>query len=263
MPSSTHKSFPHLPDTGELARRAFELNLDYSFEVMAEVDSTQRYLLARNASQVPTGTVLVAHHQTAGQGRLTRTWQTRPGEGLMFSVALRPPHLASMPLVAGVAAATALRQWCGEVALKWPNDLVVETPDGLRKLGGIVASVHPEDPSLVILGIGINFVFDGEAPTDFAAALCEFVDELPTREVLLIAVLDQLKLLQLTDVTTVEDVYRGLCLTVGQRVRVHTLDGSLIEGEVADVSVAGVHVLDDTGVPRIFGSADVEHLRTS
>ena len=67
MPASTHKSFEQLPDTGELARRAFELNLEYSSEAVAEVDSTQRYLLAQPASQMPTGTVFVTHHQTAGQ----------------------------------------------------------------------------------------------------------------------------------------------------------------------------------------------------
>ena len=263
MPASTHKSFEQLPDTGELARHAFELNIEYSFEAVAEVDSTQRYLLARTASQMPTGTVAIAHHQTAGQGRLSRTWQTRPGEGLMFSVALRPPHLLSVPLLAGAATATALRQWCSVTALKWPNDLVVETPEGLRKLGGIVASVHPEDSTLVIVGIGINFVFNGVAPTDVAIALSDLVEELPSREAVLIEVLDQVSRLQRTDITNLEDTYRALSVTVGERVRVHMVDGQIVEGNAVGVSSAGIHVVDDTGVQRIFSSADVEHLRTS
>ena len=79
----------------------------------------------------------------------------------------------------------------------------------------------------------------------------------------MIELLDHIDRLQRTDVTNLEGLYRALSLTVGRRVRVHTVDGQIVEGNADDVSSAGVHVVDDMGLLRIFSSADVEHLRTS
>src|SRR5579871_523576 len=106
---------------------------------LAVTPSTQ--LVAR---AMPVGTVVVADHQTAGRGRLDRSWEAPPSTALLASFVVRFHPLAS--LAAGVAAAEA----CGpEVRLKWPNDLLVQG----RKLGGVLAEAHD---GKAILGVGIN-----------------------------------------------------------------------------------------------------------
>jgi len=106
--------------------------------------------------------LLAAEEQTAGRGRRGRRWHSAPGAGLTFSLGrrIRRParELAALSLVAGVAAARALRVLgVREAALKWPNDLVV----GGAKLGGILVEARPpgnsrSQGSYAVIGLGIN-----------------------------------------------------------------------------------------------------------
>src|SRR5687767_15853605 len=89
--------------------------------------------------------LLAAEEQTAGRGRRGRRWHSAPGAGLTFSLGrrIRRParELAALSLVAGVAAARALRALgVRQAALKWPNDLLV---DG-AKLGGILVETRSQ-----------------------------------------------------------------------------------------------------------------------
>lgn len=129
------------------------------------------------ADGAPHGTVVFAGAQESGRGRLGRTWFSPPGAGLYVSVVLRPEELwpgsslaalrrppsrdegvsfaSAVSLTAGVALAEGIRAACGlEVAIKWPNDLVVDR----RKLCGILAEASSRSGELqhVILGYGIN-----------------------------------------------------------------------------------------------------------
>jgi BirA family transcriptional regulator, biotin operon repressor / biotin---[acetyl-CoA-carboxylase] ligase len=114
-----------------------------------ECGSTQELL----GDTLPEGAVAVCDHQTAGRGRLGRTWEAPPGTALLCSVFLRPPQgrrAAELSLVGGMAAADAV-----EVALtlsaqiKWPNDVMVNR----RKVAGVLAEARGD---AVVLGIGIN-----------------------------------------------------------------------------------------------------------
>jgi BirA family biotin operon repressor/biotin-[acetyl-CoA-carboxylase] ligase len=106
------------------------------------------------------GTVVIAELQTAGRGRMGRTWHSPSGVNLYATIILRPTislaEVAKLSLVAGVAAAEALeRDTPGIVALKWPNDVWLR---GL-KTGGIIAeavSDSHQQLASVLLGIGIN-----------------------------------------------------------------------------------------------------------
>ena len=107
---------------------------------LAEIDSTNRYLLDEARAGAAAGLVVVADHQTAGRGRLGRTWVAPPGASLLMSLLLRPTvpvdrrHVLVM--AAGLAMAEAVETETGVIAgLKWPNDLLV----GERKLAGILA----------------------------------------------------------------------------------------------------------------------------
>ena len=101
------------------------------------------------------GDVFTADEQTAGRGRLDHAWLSPPGENLMLSVVLdardvAPAEVATLPLVVGLAAATATRLLLlRQTWIKWPNDVLVDN----RKLAGILCERHGDN---VIAGVGIN-----------------------------------------------------------------------------------------------------------
>jgi BirA family biotin operon repressor/biotin-[acetyl-CoA-carboxylase] ligase len=110
----------------------------------------------------PGGTVVTAAAQTAGRGRAGRTWESPPGAGLYFSCVLRLPlatrDVPALTLAVGVAACDAARAFGAPCTLKWPNDLIVRSDDGVRKLGGILTETTSAGGRVdaVIVGIGIN-----------------------------------------------------------------------------------------------------------
>ncbi len=120
----------------------------YTF--LERCESTQREL----PPDAPEGAVVAADEQTAGRGRLGRSWLAAPGTSLLFSINLEPTvpthRLPELSVVAGLACAEAIREVTGLMPeIKLPNDLLV---DG-RKLAGILAEARDER---VVLGIGIN-----------------------------------------------------------------------------------------------------------
>src|SRR4051812_16300557 len=132
---------------------------------LSEIDSTNRYVLDEARGGAPAGLVVVADHQTAGRGRLGRTWGAPPRASLLMSVLLRPAipverrHVLVM--TAGLAMAEALEAETGVAAgLKWPNDLLV----GGRKLAGILAEASGD---ALVIGIGVNLEWT-DVPPDLA-----------------------------------------------------------------------------------------------
>lgn len=133
-------------------------------EVVPSTGSTNADLRQRLGQPVPPGAplLLAAEAQTAGRGRAGRSWLAAPGDSLCFSLAwpLRGPvaRLAGLPLAVGVAIAATLRAAGHPVALKWPNDLLL---DG-DKLGGILVETVPQRADSpagalwVVAGIGLN-----------------------------------------------------------------------------------------------------------
>ena len=113
---------------------------------------------ARQETAEP-GTVLVADYQSAGRGRLGRTWTAPPGTSIAMSVLVRPDGVDParwtwLPLLTGLAVADGLSGAAGlEARLKWPNDVLV----GDRKVCGILAErvETPVGPACVV-GMGIN-----------------------------------------------------------------------------------------------------------
>ncbi|RYY57118.1 MAG: biotin--[acetyl-CoA-carboxylase] ligase [Comamonadaceae bacterium] len=128
----------------------------FSVEVVTELDSTNSELMRRARDGRAEPTLLVAERQTAGRGRLGRDWQSGAGESLTFSLGLplSPPEWSGLSLAVGVCVAECLHP---DVRLKWPNDLWLCTPDGDRKLGGIlVETAGARDGRYAVIGVGIN-----------------------------------------------------------------------------------------------------------
>ena len=104
---------------------------------------------------------MLAEHQTAGRGRLDRSWVTPPRSALTFSVLLRPTVPAAawpwLPLLTGHAVSTALRTAGFDASVKWPNDVLLPVDGEDRKVAGILVErvETPTGPAAVV-GIGIN-----------------------------------------------------------------------------------------------------------
>jgi BirA family biotin operon repressor/biotin-[acetyl-CoA-carboxylase] ligase len=115
----------------------------------AECESTQALL----GPDDPEGAIATTDHQTAGRGRLGRTWVEAPGTSVIVSVLLRPPperRASQISLVAAVGVAHAVEDATGLSAqIKWPNDVLLAR----RKVAGVLAEMKD---AVVILGIGLN-----------------------------------------------------------------------------------------------------------
>jgi BirA family biotin operon repressor/biotin-[acetyl-CoA-carboxylase] ligase len=226
-------------------------------EVVPEVDSTNRVLLERAREGAAHGLVLVADHQTAGRGRLGRTWEAPPGSALLVSVLLRP-HLAPTELfhltwAAGLAAVDAVATFGVEARLKWPNDVLVED----RKLAGILAesTVTGSEIGAVVVGMGLNLRSIGIPPT--GVALDEVGRAGVARDELLSGWLTALEGWLDADRSALVESYNQRCATLGRPVRVERSEDQ-IEGVAVAVDEQGGLVLEDG---RSFHAGDVVHLR--
>ncbi len=134
--------------------------------VFDQLSSTNDYLKQLAESGAPEGTVVIAREQTAGRGRLGRSWLSPKG-GAWFSLLLRPPipveQAGCISVLIAVSLAHALREgWGVPVGVKWPNDLYVQG----RKLGGILIELSSRLDKIewLVAGIGINV--NNELPTE-------------------------------------------------------------------------------------------------
>jgi BirA family transcriptional regulator, biotin operon repressor / biotin---[acetyl-CoA-carboxylase] ligase len=163
------------------------------FESLPSTNNEVARLAAQGAEE---GLAVVAEEQTAGRGRLHRTWVSPRGAGLYFSILLRPKiALEGWPLVtfaAALAVADALQESCGLVTdIKWPNDLLA----GDRKICGILAEVIETDSGKgIVLGIGINLTNEAfpEELTGRAISVAGATGRRPEREAILAALLQGL-----------------------------------------------------------------------
>ncbi|HEX6881911.1 MAG TPA: biotin--[acetyl-CoA-carboxylase] ligase [Planctomycetota bacterium] len=131
----------------------------------AQVDSTNERALAAIADGTARhGDVHLAEAQTAGRGRLGRSWASAPGEGLYLSVVLLPavrPHPAALTMAAGLAVLEAAQALGARAArLKWPNDVLA----GGAKLAGILVEARGVEPPHAVVGVGLNVLQRAFAP---------------------------------------------------------------------------------------------------
>jgi BirA family transcriptional regulator, biotin operon repressor / biotin---[acetyl-CoA-carboxylase] ligase len=140
--------------TDELARR---LGLP-SVVVYDEISSTLDAAHALASAGAAAGTLVLADAQTAGRGRLGRSWTSNRGAGVWLTLIERPRDVAAVGVLSlrvGVALGAALEPLADEaIALKWPNDVYV----GTGKLAGILVEARWRDalPEWVAIGVGIN-----------------------------------------------------------------------------------------------------------
>ena len=233
------------------------------------VDSTNVRLRQLALSGAPHGTVCLCECQTAGRGRLGRSWHSPEGCGLWVSVLLRPSLRTEQAPVVTLLTAMAMQRAVNalmsvDCRIKWPNDLVL----GGKKLCGVLLEVSADQNGLhhIVTGTGLN-VHAGAYPPELAhqaTALCEHGTPPERGAVLARYLLEMERLLTRLETEGFDGIaaeYASASCTLGQRVRVTggmeltgtakaidndgallvcTDDGALTRVLAGDVSVRGV-----------------------
>jgi BirA family biotin operon repressor/biotin-[acetyl-CoA-carboxylase] ligase len=146
--------------------------------VWSRAASTNDLAAQAAGSESNDGLVVLAEEQTAGRGRLGRSWTAPPRSSILMSVLIFPPRPLDpagpgagpswLTALGAVAAADAVSAWIGrDAAIKWPNDVRV---DG-RKIAGILVERPSTDAGAAVIGIGLNVNIDREDfPPELRAA---------------------------------------------------------------------------------------------
>ncbi|MFD7560057.1 MULTISPECIES: biotin--[acetyl-CoA-carboxylase] ligase [unclassified Streptomyces] len=276
-PGGRWSSLDRPPLNASALRRALvtEGGLWTSLEVVPATGSTNSDLAAR-AADLPEGAVLVAEEQTAGRGRLDRSWVAPARSGLFFSVTLRPGDAVPqerwgwLTLLAGVATATGLARAAGvDTALKWPNDLLVTVDGEERKTAGILAERVGDT---VVVGIGLNVTLtDDELPVPEAGSLALAKATVTDRDPLLRAVLRSLEQWYGDwraaggdpAASGLQETYAAGCATLGRHVRADLPGGRTLTGTAEAVDAEGrlvIRTAEDRHEAVTAG--DVVHLRS-
>ncbi|MDE0179215.1 MAG: biotin--[acetyl-CoA-carboxylase] ligase [Gammaproteobacteria bacterium] len=163
-------------------------------EVRAHIDSTNTSLLAQAAHGGIAGRVLAAEVQTAGRGRRGRNWLSPFGRNLAVSVGIAVARsvaeIGALSLVVGVAVRRALvEHGLSGVALKWPNDVLL---DGRKLAGILIELVRSVAPVEVVIGIGVNVGCAGRVAERIDQSIADVAEQIdgPTRNALLARILD-------------------------------------------------------------------------
>ncbi|WP_130176003.1 biotin--[acetyl-CoA-carboxylase] ligase [Cryobacterium sp. SO1] len=262
------------------------------FEYLAEAGSTNDVLVTAasgpDAAAWPDLSVIVTDTQTSGRGRLGRTWLAPSGKSLAVSVLLRPRPATGplppnrfgwFPLLAGAAMTLAVRSVVQaaapgdddeprhEVALKWPNDVLI---DGY-KVSGILSELLP-DASGLCIGAGLNLALDEhDLPTLTSTSLMLVTGAVPNPDAVLAAYLTELRTLTASFLAADADpVASGLhaevtalCGTLGTAVRVELPGGHDLVGTAVGLDPDGRLIVEDqtNGELQAVAAGDVTHLR--
>ncbi|MGA0877997.1 MAG: biotin--[acetyl-CoA-carboxylase] ligase [Ilumatobacteraceae bacterium] len=242
--------------------------------------STNADLMEAALRQGPHGLVLVADHQTAGRGRLDRTWEAPHGVNLLMSILIRtvptsPHHLTQAVAIAAAEACEGVAAERGRsirVDLKWPNDVLI---DG-RKVAGILASAGSfpggpaggVGPDFVVVGLGLNIGWAPDGAISLARAMAGGTGSALTgsdirdlRDEVLLAVLDRLEELLASEIE-IPARYRRRLATLGRDVRIELPGGGVLEGRVVGIETDGrLVVLDACAITHRFDVGDIVHLR--
>ena len=210
---------------------------------LPEVDSTNLWAKQNLDKFGPVGAVY-STHQTAGRGRLGRSWTDAPGLGLYYTAVIRVDLVqpATLPLFASLAVCDALRARYGvECQIKWPNDLLLNG----KKIVGILCEGMP-DRHAIVCGIGINLAqpqsyFDAmELPHGTSLALQGIaVDPAADAAALAESMTNfgfdrALYGFEREGFSAIRDAYKARCVNLGRHV---TFDGG--EGTAVDVDEEG------------------------
>ncbi|MEX0785217.1 MAG: biotin--[acetyl-CoA-carboxylase] ligase [Dehalococcoidia bacterium] len=227
--------------TGSVGR-----HISYEASVSSTMDVAKRQAEADPpVGGAPDGAVVIAEEQTAGRGRLGRTWVSPPGVNLYFTIILRPElaQLRELAVIGPLAVCQAIEETTALLPrIKWPNDVVIDN----RKVCGVLPTSEVEDERVLyaLVGIGINVNLDVAAHgeiAEIATSLHQELDHEVSREEVLAATLNHFETLYraLCDGQVVSVAWKQRLDTLGRPVRVEMAGGVVEEGTAVDADSDG------------------------
>ena len=259
--------------TGFLARQG-------QFAVVGSTNDVVRDWLAAGTPEV---CLAMADEQTAGRGREGRTWVAPAGGALLLSLGFRPTWLppdevwrlaasVSIAMAASAEAVAGLPE--GTIQLKWPNDLVVQGSDGVRKLAGVLGETDglggPDPRAIIGIGMNTNWVRAGFPPA-LAGAMTSLHEASAGRsiehEALLRAFLGRLEVAidELRDGRFDVAAWTDRQSTSGRLVELVAPDGAVTTVQALGVDAAtGAFVVEDERLPtgrRHVVVGEIRHVR--
>lgn len=237
-------------------------------EVTGSTNELAKELAEKGAVE---GTIVIAEKQTAGKGRMGRSWYSPDGKGLWFTLILRPmispADAPKLTLVSAVAVAKTLRDLGIPAGIKWPNDILVDE----RKIAGILTEMNAEIDKVnyVVVGIGMNVDLSSEALPDdldsIATSLEQHLQHPHSRLEVLATLINNYDLLYKEFINgqfpRILAAWKEMSVTINRSVRITSFN-NVEEGIAFDVDEEGVLLLlkDDGSLKRVL-SGDVS-LRT-
>jgi BirA family transcriptional regulator, biotin operon repressor / biotin---[acetyl-CoA-carboxylase] ligase len=233
--------------------------------VSDSIDSTNALAKTLAAKGAAEGAVVIADYQTAGRGRLGRSWQAEAGSNLLFSLILRPAiskdKIGLLPFYSSVGVALPVETITGKnCECKWPNDILLNK----KKCCGMLleSSFKKDKPEYVVIGIGLNVnqkSFHGELE-DKATSLSKECGTEFERSALFCRIMASMELLYKAvskgDFTNVLKEWKARATIMGTRITL-TQGDTPIEGIAAALSDDGGLVVETKSGQRVFHSGDV------
>ena len=228
---------------------------------VAELTTSTQIDLAELAksNSIKTGEVLATEFQTAGRGRLDRTFEAAPGSALLFSFFLKPKrarsewgfitHLAALSMQEVISQDNPL-----QVSLKWPNDILIED----KKVAGLLAQATDEG---VVIGIGVNVGMTAdELPVETATSLEITGSKKLDRNLILCEFLNHFEVIfgAWDHGADFIDKYSTVCSTLGRQVQIEVTGRANRMGRAISINKIGALMLDDGFEVNV---GDVVHLR--
>lgn len=241
--------------------------MEIKLQAFESLDSTNARLKMLASRGAPEGTVVLADTQTAGRGRMGRSFVSPPGRGIYMSLLLRPESsadcTASLTAVAAVAVCRAVEKVCSvSPGIKWINDLMLRG----RKICGILceSAVKGDKAEYAVLGIGLNVTtLEAEFPEELrgiAGSLYTQTGVVFERGALIAAILAELELIYSawkSGPSVCHAEYSRRCMVLGQQIRLSSPTGeyeAIAESISADY---GLVLLLPDGTRRTVKSGEV------
>lgn len=224
--------------------------LGQSLFVFDALPSTNTFALEIARNPTPQGTVVLADRQTAGRGRLQRSWFSPPDANiygsLIFSFKCHFQSLGWIPLMAGMAIAQAIEDSTTiNIDLKWPNDILIDE----KKVGGVLCESFKQDSTetCAVIGFGINVNLSESAfPKELeqmATSLQIHAKHPLDRDQLIQSIIPSLEqgceTLSRQGPAACHLAYSSRCSTLGKDIQAQFPDGTTLKGVAQSIGEQG------------------------
>ena len=235
---------------------------DFHVEHYEEVDSTNRIAKDLASKNAPPRTVIIADKQTAGRGRMGKSFHSPTG-GLYFSVIIRPnlspTDMMSVTACTAVAMHEALKQFGINTQIKWVNDLFLNGKKicGILTEGSFNAELLKMD--YLVTGIGINLHPDENLPEELKPIVTDIETEtglnLNKSELLAVILKNMKKYFNEISERTYLKIYTENSCTLGHKV----LTDAGVEGTaIGFTEDAGLKIKLNSGAEMVLSTGSVQ-----